>query len=182
MRHSTIRDCGKKCRVFARTLVAACLCVSSATPAWADEQNEARATPAAPATAPAPAAPRPDHVRAVWSQFVDLPVSGDAASTLRYGGKVDAYVDVGGSAFGLDDSFTLQVHPEFKYGESANGTVGLIPSNTQLFYPGDGDVFDLNVNLTKKWKDGSTLQVGKVNVLDLAVHLPIVGGAAKYKE
>lgn len=132
-------------------------------------------SPAAPPPAPA-AAPKPDHVRVIWSQFADIPVSGDADSTLRYGGKVDAYFDLGGSNFGLDDSFTLQVHPEFKYGESANGTIGLIPTNTQLFYPGDGDVFDLNVNVTKKWKDGTTLQVGKVNVLDLATLLPIVGG------
>ncbi|MCL4672910.1 MAG: carbohydrate porin, partial [Sphingomonadaceae bacterium] len=131
--------------------------------------------PTAPPPAP-PAASKPDHVRVIWSQFADIPVSGDADSTLRYGGKVDAYFDLGGSNFGLDDSFTLQVHPEFKYGESANGTIGLIPTNTQLFYPGEGDVFDLNVNVTKKWKDGTTLQVGKVNVLDLATLLPIVGG------
>lgn len=178
--------------MLACTLCAAILVVSTAAPSWANAQEAPPATPASgtpapgtpasltgatlPASPPAPAPPKPDHVRAVWSQFVDLPVSGDAKSTLRYGGKIDAYVDIGGSTFGLDDSFTLQIHPEFKYGESANGTVGLIPTNTQLFYPGDGDVFDLNVNLTKKWKDGSTLQVGKVNVLDLAVHLPVVGG------
>lgn len=134
--------------------------------------------PAAETALPPPPAnpPKPDRVRAVWSQFADLPVSGDADSTLRYGGKVDAWFDIGASAFGLDDSITLQIHPEFKYGESANGTVGLIPTNTQLFYPGDGDVFDLNVNVTKKWKDGTTLTVGKVNVLDLAALLPVVGG------
>ena len=105
-----------------------------------------------------------------------MPVSGDADSTVRYGGKVDAWFDIGASKLGLDDSITLQIHPEFKYGESANGTVGLIPTNTQLFYPGDGDVFDLNVNVTKKWQDGTTLTVGKVNVLDLAALLPVVGG------
>ena len=139
---------------------------------------EPAATPVAtnPPEATPPAPPRPDRLRLTWSQFADIPVSGDASSTLRYGGKVDAYLDIGGSDFGFDDSLTLQVHPEFKYGESANGTIGLIPSNTQLFYPDEGDVFDLNVNLTKKWRDGATLTVGKVNVLDLATLLPIVGG------
>ncbi|MFN4113653.1 MAG: carbohydrate porin [Sphingomonadaceae bacterium] len=123
-----------------------------------------------------PSPPKPDPVRVVWSQFADVPVSGDAASTLRYGGKIDAYVDLRGSTFGLDDSITLHFHPEFKYGESANGTIGLIPSNTQLFYPGAGEVFDLSINLTKKWKSGITLTAGKVNVLDLAALLPVVGG------
>lgn len=115
-------------------------------------------------------------MRVIWSQFADMPVSGDAKQTLRYGGKIDAYIDVTGDSFGLDPSFTLHIRPEFKYGKSANGTIGLIPSNTQLFYPGNGDVFDLSVNLTKKWQDGSTLTVGKVNVLDLAAQLPVVGG------
>src|SRR3546814_16781928 len=58
----------------------------------------------------------------------------------------------------------------------ANGTVGLIPSNTLLFYPDDGESFDLNVNVTKRWQSGTSLTVGKVNVLDLAAPLPVVGG------
>lgn len=136
----------------------------------------APSSPAAPALAPALAPAKPDPVRVVWSQFADVPVSGVTPKTLRYGGKVDAYIDLSGDRFGLDPSLSLHIHPEFKYGESANGTVGLIPTNTQLFYPGDGDVFDLNINLTKKWKDGTTLTVGKVNVLDLAAQLPVVGG------
>lgn len=115
-------------------------------------------------------------VRAVWSQFTDLPVSGDADSTLRYGGKIDAYVDVRGSAIGIDDSISLHLHPEFKYGESSNGEIGLIPENSQLFYPGEGDVFDLSINVTKRWQSGTSLTVGKINILDLAAGIPIQGG------
>lgn len=95
---------------------------------------------------------------------------------MRYGGKIDAYVEIKGGAVGADDSLSLHVHPEFKYGKSSNGTIGLIPANTQLFYPGEGDVFDLSVNLTKKWKDGSSLTVGKMNILDLAALIPLQGG------
>ncbi len=137
------------------------------------------AAPSAPAPEPGAAPAKPaDHIstRVVWSQFADVPVSGDAASTLRYGGKIDAYIDIKGSAVGADDSLSLHIHPEFKYGESSNGTIGLIPANTQLFYPGDGDVFDLSINLTKKWKSGSSLTVGKINILDLAAMIPIQGG------
>ncbi len=131
------------------------------------------ALPQAPAKV---APPDPVALRVTASQFLDLPVAGDAAETLRYGGKIDLYLDLKGSAFGLDDSIKLHVHPEFKYGESANGAIGLIPANTQLFYPGDGDVFDLSVNVTKTWKSGTSLTVGKVNILDIATQLPVSGG------
>ena len=121
-------------------------------------------------------APGPIKTRVLWSQFADVPVSGDADDTLRYGGKIDAYVDIGGSAVGLDDSLSLHVHPEFKYGESSNGEIGLIPANTLLFYPEEGDVFDLSINVTKRWKGGTSLTVGKLNILDLAAHIPVQGG------
>ena len=120
--------------------------------------------------------PRPVTTRFVWSQFADSVVAGDAASTLRYGGKVDAYIDVKGSAFGLDDSISLQFHPEFRYGESSIGEVGVLPANAQLFYPEDGEVFDLSVSATKRWNSGASLTVGKINVLDLATRVPIQGG------
>lgn len=133
---------------------------------------------AVPAQAPPPAAPQAPAVksRVIFSQFADLPVSGSAAETVRYGGKVDAYFDVSGSTFGLDDSWTLHVHPEFKYGESANNEIGLLPSNTQLSFPGEGEVFDLTVNIKKTWKSGTSLAVGKFNILDLAAQLPVIGG------
>ena len=138
--------------------------------------------PPPPIEPPTEAAPTEDTppenitTKAVWSQFVDVPVSGNADDTFRYGGKIDAYIDVKGGAVGLDDSLTFHFHPEFKYGESSNGEVGLIPANTQLFYPGDGDVFDLSVNVTKRWKSGTSLTVGKINILDLAAYIPVQGG------
>ena len=139
-------------------------------------ENGIEAPLSAPAETPAEASTEHVTTRLVWSQFVDIPVSGDAQSTLRYGGKVDAYVDVKGSAIGIDQSFSLQIRPEFKYGESSNGAIGLIPANTQLFYPGEGDIFDLSLSITKRWKSGTSLTVGKVNILDLAQHIPIQGG------
>ena len=175
--------------VLAR-VIAAGLLAAAASPLAAQSEGDSAeqmaadaapvvAAPSAPAPEPGAAPAKPaDHIstRVVWSQFADVPVSGDAASTLRYGGKIDAYIDIKGSAVGADDSLSLHIHPEFKYGESSNGTIGLIPANTQLFYPGDGDVFDLSINLTKKWKSGSSLTIGKINILDLAAMIPIQGG------
>ncbi|TRD11220.1 carbohydrate porin [Erythrobacter insulae] len=117
----------------------------------------------------------PIRARLVASQFVDAPISGDAANTLRYSGRVDAYVDISGSAFGLDDSFTLTVRPEYTWGEDSNGTIGLIPNNTALFRGETSGDFDVSASLTKRWKSGTSLTVGKVNVLDLGGQLPVVG-------
>ena len=144
--------------------------------ATANVDTDIAALPATAAATPPATAPLPIKRRIIFSQFADRPVSGDAAETLRYGGKIDAYIDLPGSRLGADDSWSIHIHPEFKYGESANGTIGLLPTNTQLFYPGDGEVFDLSVNVTKRWNSGASLTVGKVNVLDLAAQLPVVGG------
>lgn len=139
-------------------------------------------TPVARAPAPPPAAPPSDPVKLkiVASQFVDLPVSGDAADTVRYSGRVDGYLNIGGSQFGLDDSVTLTVRPEFTWGETSNGAIGLIPNNTALFRPEGAGDFDVSVSLSKKWKSGAELTVGKVNILDISGALPIVASDGHY--
>ncbi len=162
---------------------------ASAPPALAQEGEEEPVSvpqpdgtlpvePTLPADTTGSEAPHdPVDVKLVWAQFADLPVAGDAADIVRYGGKVDAYIAVKGSTVGLDDSIELNLHPEFRYGEAANGEIGLLPSNAALFYPdSDGEQFDLSASITKTWKSGTSLTVGKVNVLDLAAQLPITGG------
>jgi porin len=132
-----------------------------------------------PQTLPAQTPPSrdPASVKLVWAQFAESPVSGDADKTVLYSGKLDAYLDLSGATFGLDDSVNLHINPELRYGNSANGLVGLIPSNTVLFYPDDeGEAFDLSVNITKRWSNGTSLTLGKVNVLGPAKSLPISGG------
>jgi len=169
----------RKCLPGALGLAALLLAGSMSSPAAAQEtagQQPSPPTAAAPPQLPASPPAQPVKTRVLFSQFVDLPVSGDADDTLRYGGKFDAYFDINGSALGVDDSISVHIHPEFKYGESADGRIGLIPTNTLLFYPDDGESFDLNVNVTKRWQSGTSLTVGKVNVLDLAAQLPVVGG------
>ncbi len=132
-------------------------------------------------TAEAPLAAEPSiKARLVVSQFVDAPVAGDADNTLRYSGRADAYVQVGGSLFGLDDSWQLNLRPEFTWGETSNGAVGLIPNNTALFRPEGAGDFDLGVNVKKTWKDGTNLTLGKINSLDLVGTLPIVGSDGHY--
>src|SRR3546814_7124951 len=122
--------------------------LASSMPSLASAQeiaDQAPADPTQPALPSLPTSPQatppetPVKTRVLFSQFADAPVSGDADETLRYGGKLDAYFDIRGGALGIDDSISIHIHPEFKYGESANGRVGLIPTNTLLFYPDDGE-------------------------------------------
>ncbi|QFT76542.1 carbohydrate porin [Erythrobacter sp. THAF29] len=119
---------------------------------------------------PDEAAAGPVKARLVVSQFLDVPVSGGANDTLRYSGRADAYIDAG-----LGDGWTLTFRPEFTWGEDSNGVIGLIPNNTALFRGENAGDFDLSVNVTKRWNSGTSLTVGKVNVLDLGGQLPVVG-------
>lgn len=193
-----VATCGGEFRVASlraglnRVVICTFACWALSTPAWAEsdtskDQTEVAPSLVVPGAAMAPAASVPpsedpqasDPVGAKfqWSQFVDAPISGDAADTVRYGGKADLYVDIDDAAIGLDSGLSLHVHPEFRYGNTSNGTVGLIPNNTALFWPeNDGEIFDLSVNVQKKWRSGASLTVGKVNVLDLSAKLPVVGG------
>lgn len=136
----------------------------------------------APAASLPPEAPHPEKIKArvVASQFVDMPVAGDAADTLRYSGRVDGYFDIRGDAFGIDESVTLTIRPEYTWGKDSNGLIGLIPNNTALFRgEGKGD-FDLSLSVTKRWNSGARLILGKVNVLDQGGKLPVVGSDGHY--
>jgi len=152
-----------------------------ADPIASAPDNPAPVSAAPPrAKSPAGSTAKPFRARFVVSQFVDMPVAGDAADRVRYSGRADAYINVGGSNFGLDDSFQLIFRPEVTWGQTSNGEIGLIPNNTALFRPEGAGDFDLGINVKKTWKDGTNLTVGKINSLDLVGTLPIVGSDGHY--
>nr|WP_281501250.1 carbohydrate porin [Erythrobacter sp. F6033] len=142
-------------------------------PAVVAQDAEAPAAPPAEAP-PAPPPPKPVDLRVVASQFVDVPVAGDAQSLARYSGRIDGYLEVRGSYYGGSDNLTIKIRPEYTWGETSNGEIGLIPGNTALFRPEGAGDFDLSASIEYKWKDGTTLEVGKINVLDISGKLPIV--------
>ncbi len=129
-------------------------------------------TPSAPRKRPPPPS---TEAKLVVSQFMDIPVSGDAADTARYSGRADAYITLRGSTWGLDDSWALNIRPEISWGKDSNGQVGLIPGNTALFRPEGAEDYDLSLSVKKTWSSGASLEVGKMNVLDTSGALPIVG-------
>lgn len=127
-------------------------------------------TQSAPAAPPARPAPEPIELRVVASQFVDAPISGDADSTARYSGRVDGYLTINATP-----NLSIKLRPEYTWGKTSNGEVGLIPGNTALFRPeGKGD-FDLSASIHYQWANGTSLEIGKMNVLDTSGALPIVG-------
>lgn len=130
--------------------------------------------PASPPTPPQRPAPKPIDLRVVASQFLDVPVSGDADSTARYAGRIDGYFNIRSSAFGGSNQLTFKLRPEFTWGETSNGEIGLIPGNTALFRPEGAGDFDLSASVHYQWASGTSLEVGKINVLDISGQLPIV--------
>ncbi|NNC59984.1 MAG: hypothetical protein HKO05_08325 [Erythrobacter sp.] len=126
---------------------------------------------------PSGAGKQPLDIEIAWTQFLATSVREEVEDELAFGGRFDVYTEVAGSAVGLDDSFSIKLHPELRYGKSINGEIGLLPVQTGLFYPRDqGEEFDLSLSVTKTWKSGTSLEVGKINVLDLAAGLPVIGG------
>ena len=121
-----------------------------------------------------PGKPKKSDVKLVVSQFVDVPAGGTYDPVARYSGRADAYISLGGSSFGLDDSWQLNIRPEFTWGKASNGVIGLIPNNTALFRPEGAGDFDVSVNISKTFKGGTNLTVGKINVLDISGALPVV--------
>lgn len=128
-----------------------------------------QSAPAQPATPPARPAPKPLDLKIVASQFVDVPVSGDANDIARYSGRVDGYL-----TYNATPHLSIKLRPEYTWGHDSNGAVGLIPSNTALFRPESKGDFDLSASVQYRWDSGTTLEVGKVNLLDKAGELPIV--------
>lgn len=149
---------------------------ASGSAGMASTLDPAAIAPIAVQAAPGAArqAPKPVDLRIVASQFVDVPVSGDARSLARYSGRIDGYLEINGSVYGFDDSITIKLRPEYTWGKTSNGEIGLIPGNTALFRPEGAGDFDLSASIVHTWDSGATLEVGKMNVLDISGQLPIV--------
>lgn len=141
-----------------------------AAPAAVAQEESAAAEPQQPAST--------TNVRAAWTQFLGAAVDGGSDDDAKYGGKLDLYVAVDGRDLGLWDGLTVNVHPELVYGESVNasGVPVLFPPNVAMNFPtGGGEDFDLSLYLTQK-VGTATLNIGKINMLDIAAGTPLVGG------
>lgn len=142
----------------------------------ADDASIAQGTgsPSTKAPSAEASAPDPVDIKFVASHISDLPISGDAPSTLRYGGRIDGFIRANASAIGGSSRLTLNLRPEFRWGEDSNGEIGLVPGNTALFRGEGRGKVDLSASLEYKWKSGATLEVGKMNLLDVSAAIPLI--------
>lgn len=147
------------------------------------EAEDAPIAPAQPADdvlEPAPAAPVAPKFRPITgalTQFLSSAVSGSPDNGIKYGGRADVYITIPDGIIGGDNKWILKAHPEFRYGSTTNGLIGVIPEQARLFFPTpDGESFDLAVNLTRRFDSGATLTVGKISIVDVSSTLPVVGG------
>lgn len=176
--------------IFVRRVFLSSIALASAAPAWAQssEQGSEQSSAARPTDLPEQAAPdsedekvilagpvpKPLDIKVVASQFLDSPIIGDAPNNLRYGGRVDGFITANASAIGGSSKLTLKLRPEIRWGEDSNGEIGLVPSNTALFRPEGRGKVDLSASLEYKWDSGTTLEVGKMNVLDTTAVTPLI--------
>lgn len=172
---------------FARRMFLSLIALAIAAPVWAkkpvvgpiDVQEQTApvsedGNASSPGTRSPSPAPKPLDIKVVASHFLDSPISGDAPNTLRYGGRVDGFIKANASAIGGPSNLTLKLRPEIRWGEDSNGEIGLVPSNTALFRAEGRGKVDLSASLEYKWNNGTTLEVGKMNLLDVAATTPLI--------
>jgi porin len=105
--------------------------------------------------------------------------AGDGAKDWRDGGKVDLWITLDGERLGLWEGFSVAIHPEVTFGDSANDTGAgvLTPPNTMLAFPtlGGSDT-ELSVVVSQNIGTSANVSIGKFNLLDIAAKTPIAGG------
>jgi porin len=115
------------------------------------------------------------------TQFCQGMIHGDGDHDFKNGGKFDVMCNADLHKLGLWKGLSLTVHGEWNFGQSANGSGGtMIPVNTPLLFPGidPADTIDLSsVYFQQKFGNSAVLVLGKINMLDLCINKPFMGGA-----
>ena len=113
------------------------------------------------------------------TQFYQGVASGGLERSFPYGGRNDYFLTLDGEKLGLWKGFSVKLHGETRYGESANFITGaLSPVNEYLLVPADrGTVSGLTgVQFTQALSENMLLVAGKINLLD-QIHQPLTGAS-----
>lgn len=111
------------------------------------------------------------------TQYYQGVASGGLEQSFLYGGRNDYFLTLDGEKLGLWKGFSVTLHGETRYGETANFITGaLSPVNEYLLVPGyPGTVSGLTaVEFTQALSDNWLVTAGKINLLD-HVHQPLTG-------
>lgn len=119
-------------------------------------------------------------LRIEWSQFYQGLVDGDGDHGWEYGGKWDALLRLDLSKLGFWEGLSVTAQGSYNHGNSVNSFGGtLLPVNSALAYPGlDGDEAHelMSLYLTQNFNNRVILNVGKINLLELARGSALKGG------
>lgn len=102
------------------------------------------------------------------TQYFQGVTSGGLEQSFPYGGRNDYFLNVDGEKLGLWNGFSIHMHGETRYGESANFITGaLSPVNQFLLVPGDDGVVSgiTSLKFTQVLSDKAIVYAGKINLL-----------------
>jgi porin len=120
------------------------------------------------------------YLRLKWTQIYQGLTKGAGDNSWEYGGKWDAQARIDLSKFGLWNELFVTAQGNLNYGKSVNGAAGTgVRVNAALFVPGiegsaAADIMALY--LTQSVGDLVTFNVGKLNTLESARGIPLMGG------
>ena len=103
------------------------------------------------------------------TQYYQGVAAGGLEQAFQYGGRNDYFLNVDGEKLGLGQGFSIALHGETRYGESAGSVAGtLLSPNLLLAFPlANGDVTALTgVTLTQNLSERLQVYGGKLNTLD----------------
>lgn len=103
------------------------------------------------------------------TQYYQGVAGGGSEQAFQYGGRNDCFVNVDGEKLGLWSGFSVTLHGESRYGESANSIGGTLmaPNLMSAFPTSAGSVTALtNVTFTQSLCEELEIFAGKLNTLD----------------
>ncbi|MEO1197722.1 MAG: carbohydrate porin [Pseudomonadota bacterium] len=116
------------------------------------------------------------------TQFYQSVFAGDGSDQWEYSGKLDAIATVNLSELGLWRGLFVNVHQEVVWGDDVNfaGDGSLIPLNTAIAFPRlGGEDHDTSITVTQVLGPGSSISLGKFNLLEAASKTPLLGGGGQ---
>jgi porin len=120
-------------------------------------------------------------LRVEWAQFYQGMVKGDGNDDdWRYGGDLNALLNVDLSKFGFWDGFSVTAQAIYNYGQNVNGYGGTLALvNLGGAFPGDegADRFDVTaLSFTQAFNEHFSVSFGKFNLIEGTRATPLRGG------
>jgi len=114
-----------------------------------------------------------------YSSFYQGLAEGTGDKGYKYGGKMDALINLDSSKLGLWEGGEFRSHLEYSHGDAPANLGGAIFSvNTALYWPVDtpNELVATSLNYTQRLGDRSSIAFGKFNPVDVYASHPFYGG------